>query len=47
MAFGFAELQAAAPGLIAGITTTLEVVAFAVVGGLLIGTFLALARLSP
>ena len=47
MAFGFAELQAAAPGLIAGISTTLEVVAFAVVGGLLIGTFLALARLSP
>lgn len=47
MAFGFAELQAAAPGLLDGITTTLEIVAFAVVGGIVIGTALALLRLAP
>lgn len=47
MAFGISELQAAAPGLIDGITTTLEIVAIAVVGGMVIGTLLALARLSP
>ena len=47
MAFGIAELQAASPGLLAGITTTLEIVAIAVAGGMVIGTLLALARLSP
>jgi len=37
MAFGIAELQAASPGLLAGITTTLEIVAIAVAGGMVIG----------
>ena len=47
MAFGIAELQAASPGLLAGITTTLEIVAIAVAGGMVIGALLGLARLLP
>ncbi|MDO4696726.1 MAG: ABC transporter permease subunit [Neisseria sp.] len=42
----FQELSAALPGLQQGLTVTLKLLAFGVVGGIIIGTFLALARLS-
>lgn len=40
------ELSAALPSLIQGMTITLKLLAFGVIGGIVIGTLLALARLS-
>lgn len=40
------ELSAAMPGLMQGLGVTLKLLAFGVVGGIVIGTLLALARLS-
>ena len=40
------ELSAAMPGLLQGLGVTLKLLAFGVVGGMFIGTLLALARLS-
>ena len=39
------ELSAAMPGLLQGLGVTLKLLAFGVVGGMFIGTLLALARL--
>ena len=40
------ELSAALPGLMQGLGVTLKLLAFGVIGGIVIGTLLALARLS-
>ena len=44
--FNWVELSAAMPGLSAGLMTTLKLLVMAVLGGMIIGTLLALARLS-
>ena len=44
--FNWAELSTAMPGLMQGLGVTLRLLAMGVVGGIIIGTLLALARLS-
>ena len=44
--FNWVELSAAMPGLSAGLMTTLKLLVMAVLGDMIIGTLLALARLS-
>lgn len=46
MSFGFAELSAASPALIQGAITTIQITFLAIIGGMLLGTLIAMARLS-
>lgn len=46
MSFGLEELSQASPALIAGAITTIKITVMAIVGGMILGTFIAMARLS-
>lgn len=46
MSFGLEELAQASPALISGAITTIKITVLAIVGGMILGTFIAMARLS-